>query len=204
LIDFQTNNQKAERALRDIENLPHMFVLGCVMDRQIKAERAWELPYLFSEQIGGTKFNAFKKISRHDTRKLFKKNSLHRFPEKMADIFYDAVQDIQNKYQGDASKIWNDNPPSALIIRRFLEFKGVGVKIATMATNILVRDYKIKMKDYSSIDISPDIQVKKALINNGFLREDVSNEEIIYWAREVYPEYPGILDLRLWEMGRDL
>ncbi|MGE4385268.1 MAG: hypothetical protein AB7E39_05340 [Endomicrobiaceae bacterium] len=36
--DIPTN-----KILNDLENYPHMFVLACLMDRQIKAERAWAI-----------------------------------------------------------------------------------------------------------------------------------------------------------------
>ena len=122
----------------------------------------------------------------------------------MAQYFFSAVQDIHSKYGNSAANLWVDKPQSALVIRHFLEFKGVGVKIANMATNILVRDFKIPMEDYSSIDIAPDVQVKKFFIENGLLRREASNEELIYLAREIYPEYPGILDIAAWELGRKL
>ncbi len=79
----------------------------------------------------------------------------------MAENFYSAVQLIHTKYNDDASNIWKGNPKRATLIRRFLEFKGVGVKIATMAANILAGEFKISMQDRICIDISPDVQVKR-------------------------------------------
>ncbi len=60
------------------------------------------------------------------------------------------------------------------------------------------------LKDYSSIDISPDVQVRKFFIKNGLLREGASNEELIYLAREIYPAYPGLSDFPAWEGGKNL
>jgi len=47
------------------------------MDRQVKAERAWSIPYKIKEIIGSF---------------------------EMADVFYSTVPDIANKYEGGASK----------------------------------------------------------------------------------------------------
>ncbi|MEK7993292.1 MAG: hypothetical protein AAB403_05755 [Planctomycetota bacterium] len=71
-----------------------------------------------------------------------------------------------------------------------------------MATNILLRDFKVKIRDYSSIDISTDRQVKKFFVRRGLLRKDASNEELTYLARELHPEYPGVFDFIAWTQGR--
>jgi endonuclease III len=173
------------------------------MDRQIKAERAWEIPYKVSQEIGGFDFDKLSRLSLAQIKDIFKKNRLHRFNDKISECFYLAIQKIKADYHGDASKIWDDYPASAAVVRRFLEFKGVGVKIATMAANILVRYFKVPMKDHLCIDISPDVHIKRVFIRLGFIPKDASNEEVIYCARELNPEYPGIFDLSCWEIGRN-
>jgi len=198
-----TGNLEADDLLNNLKQFPHAFVLACVMDRQIKAERAWQIPYYVSQEIGGFEFEKLKKVNLDSLKDIFKKRSLHRFNEVMAGNFHSATQLISEKYNGGASRIWEDNPGSAAVVRRFLEFKGVGVKIATMATNILARDFKISMQDRICIDISPDVQVKRVFIRLGFISKDASNDELIYCARELHPEYPGIFDFSAWEIGRE-
>jgi hypothetical protein len=205
-FDFETGDPEAERLINDLNGHPHMFVLACVMDKQVKAGRAWIIPYIVGRELGGWDFATFRDADEATISEIFKRLKLHRFNNVMAESFSSAVHDIEAKYGGDASKVWSDPqcPKSALVIRRLLEFRGVGVKIATMITNILVRDFKIPMRECSSIDISPDVQVKKFFIANHLLREGASNEELIYRARELSPEYPSLLDLAAWEGGRIL
>lgn len=198
-----TGDLEADDLLNDLENFPHAFVLACVMDRQIKAERAWLIPYYISQEIGNFEFKELLKLDLYSIKNIFKKNSLHRFNDMMSTNFYSVIQLIHNKYNDDASKIWSDNPKSAAIVRRFLEFNGVGIKIATMATNILARDFKIPMQDKVCIDISPDVQVKRVFTRTGFISKDSNNDELIYCARELNPNYPGIFDFSAWEIGRE-
>jgi len=197
-----TENEEADDLLNNLKDSPHAYVLACIMDRQIKAERAWLIPYLIGQDIGSFEFNKLLNLSLDNIKNIFNKNKLHRFNDKMSECFYLAIKLIHDKYNDDASNIWNDNPKSATIVRRFLEFKGAGIKISTMATNILARTFKIPMQDRLCIDISPDSQVKKVFIRLGFIRKNATNDELIYCARELYPEYPGIFDLSAWEIGR--
>ncbi len=200
-IEF-THNSLADDLLNDLTNYPHAFVLASVMDRQIKAERAWLIPYQISLELSSFKVANLLSTSLETLTAIFTKKHLHRFNTDMATYFHLAVRKINEQYNGDASKIWRNNPGSASVVRRFLEFDGVGVKIATMAANILVRDFKIPFKDKLCIDISPDVQVMRVFKRLGLIKDNASGDGLIYCARELNPEYPGIFDVSTWEIGR--
>lgn len=197
-----THNTSADDLLNDLTTYPHAFVLACVMDRQVKAERAWLIPYEVSVEVGTFEMSNLLKISLEHFTEIFNRRHLHRFNVDMANFFYAAIHKINKQYQNDASKMWSDNPRSASVVRRFLEFDGVGVKIATMAANILARDFKIPFRDKFCVDISPDVHVMRVFKRLGFINENASSDELIYCARELNPEYPGIFDVSAWEIGR--
>jgi len=193
----------ADVLLNDIKRSPHAFVLACTMDRQIKAERAWAIPHLIERKIGGFSMKQLNKLSRDEINKLMSEpEKLHRFPEMMAGIFHSAVQRINRYYAGDASRIWQGKPSSALAVYRFLEFDGVGPKIATMAVNLLARHFKVPFADYYSVDISADSHVRRVFGRLGLCAPDSEVDQIIYKARALYPEFPGIMDSASWEIGR--
>lgn len=202
LVEF-TREQNADLLLNDLEEHPHAFVLACVMDRQVKAERAWIIPYRIYEKLKDFSMQKLCKLSQKKIRHLMTKpESLHRFV-MMAGYFYFAVQRIQTEYAGDASLIWTGKPSSAEVVYRFLEFDGVGPKIATMAANILARDFKIPLSDYFSIDISADVHIKRVFSRLGLCPENTTVEQVIYRARALHPKFPGMMDLPCWEIGRN-
>jgi len=159
-----TGDARADALLNDIEHVPHAFVLACIMDRQIRAEKAWMVPFRFSDAIGGFEFERLERLSFPQVRRIMTEpEPLHRFVDGMSRNLVEAIALIRERYQGDASKIWSDQPASAELVYRLLEFRGVGPKIATMAANILVRSFKIPLTDYYSIDVSPDIHVRRVM-----------------------------------------
>jgi hypothetical protein len=120
----------------------------------------------------------------------------------MAEVFHFAVNDISTKYNGNAAKIWNGKPSSSAVVYRFLEFKGSGIKISTMATNILARQFRVPFSDFYSIDISPDVHIIRVMKRMGFVPNGANNDMVIYKARELNPDFPGIIDFSCWEIGR--
>lgn len=199
-----TNMTDADVLLNDLEQHPHAFVLACVMDRQVKAETAWLIPYSISQKLNGFSMEILKKLSLEDVRCLMSRpKPLHRFMDKMSGFFHSAVQRICNHYSNKAINIWTGNPSSAEVVYRFLEFEGVGPKIATMAVNILARDFKIPFSDHYSIDISADVHVRRVFGRLGLCEPDATIEQVIYKARSLFPEFPGLMDLPCWEIGRN-
>lgn len=197
------NDEKQNKFLNDLENYPHAFVLACLMDKKIKAERAWAIPYKIYKELKSFDIYKLKEKGKGYYKDLFNKNRFHIFNNDMAEVFYNGICRIIDKYEGKANKIWNDNPSSATVVYRFLEFDGCGIKIATMAANILARQFKIPMKDYYSIDISPDVHIRRVLYRLGFIEKNAKVERVIYKARELNPEYPGLIDYLCWEIGKN-
>ena len=69
LIQF-TREPQADSLLNDLTEHPHAFVLACVMDGQVRAERAWLIPYRISEKIGGFSMQALVALSRAELYRL--------------------------------------------------------------------------------------------------------------------------------------
>ena len=46
-------NKEKNQLVNDLKKYPHAFVLGCAMDRQITADRAWSIPYEIKQSLGG-------------------------------------------------------------------------------------------------------------------------------------------------------
>ena len=196
---------KINTILNDIQNYPHIFVLACLMDKQIKAERAWGIPYKICMDLCGGRFDFYSLtlLTQEQIANEFQENKLHRFNNNMAEVFYDAIQLIKQKYNGDASLIWKGNNCSAEVIYRFLCFNGCGIKIASMATNLLHRNFGITYTDYSALDISPDIHIRRVMYRLGFVEDMNDVDMVVYKARSINPEYPGQMDECCWEIGRN-
>jgi hypothetical protein len=80
---------------------------------------------------------------------------------------------------------------------------GAGPKIANMAANILVRNFKVALSDTRFVDISADGHVRRVMGRLGFVEEGARSDVVIYAARDLHPEFPGILDTKVFEIGRD-
>jgi endonuclease III len=159
---------------------------------------------MIKERLADFSIETLGRLSRDDVKQLMSKpEPLHRFVDTMSGLFHAAVSRIQSTYSGDAARIWDGRPSSAAVVYRFLEFDGVGPKIATMATNILARDFKIPFSDFTAIDISADVHIRRVFGRLGLCPPDATVEQIIYKARALHPEFPGIIDLPIWEIGRN-
>jgi len=145
-----------------------------------------------------------RRLTDADVLEAFSKPTpLHRYTAEMSRNFQFAIQLIATKYRGDAARIWADQPSSAELVYRLLEFRGVGPKIATMAANILARQFKVPLRDHYSIDVSADVHVKRVFERLGLVGANADVNQVIFRARSLSPKFPGLLDFPAWEIGRE-
>ncbi|MBP8257215.1 MAG: hypothetical protein KAX37_07800, partial [Opitutaceae bacterium] len=106
-----TPDRAANALMADLRGFPHAFVIGCLMDRQIKAERAWEIPYRIQERLGSFEFRELRRLSQAKVIRLMRRPTpLHRYPETMGTNLHAALALIADRYDGDAGRIWKGRP----------------------------------------------------------------------------------------------
>jgi len=197
-----TGRADADALVNDLKDHPHAYVVGCIADRQMKYQKAWMLPYLLSQRVGGFEFTRLQSLTEQELlRAIDTVPKLHRFPRPMAKFIRSGIHRIADQYNGDASRIWTGQPSSSDVVARFLEFDGVGPKIAHMAANILVRSFKVQLSDYWSIDVSADVHVRRVFGRLGLCRVGASVDEVVAKGRSLSREFPGLLDYSAFEIG---
>ncbi|NMB96430.1 MAG: hypothetical protein GYA02_07455 [Clostridiaceae bacterium] len=203
-------NAEAEKLVRNIKKYPHALLLASLMDSGVDANVAWTIPYRVYETLGSFNIDDLYIIPLNEYVKMFNgKQNWHRYPNNKAEVFYNAVQKIvdDDYLKGDASKIWEGKPSSYNVVLRCLDFKGCGFKIANMIPNILYRYFGIEFSDYSYIDIAPDVHINRVFHRVGlvpYLRDsEIEKIYTICRARDISPEFPGLMDGLCWEVGRN-
>jgi len=200
-VEF-TGDFDSDELLNDLQHHPHALVIGCLMNSQARGSPSWGAPQELNRRLGGFRFEDLRGLSREEIRKSMNEpEPIHQMTTEMSVNVYEAIRLIDDKYAGNAARIWSDSPPSGELISRFLEFRGIGPRIANTGANILARQFRIHLADYYSIDISLDSHVKRVFQRLGLVPEQASNEQVVFKARALHPEFPGLLNLPAWEIG---
>lgn len=194
-----TPHKDAEKLVKEDFNA---FLFAVIFDQSIGAEKAWEIPYELKNRMKHLNVKDIANMSQSEIETHFQNpTKLHRFWRTMAGRLKKACLLLNEKYGGEANKLWEDEPDSRILYQRLLEFDGIGQKKASMAVNILFRELKVKIKNKSGIDVSYDEMVKRVFFRTGLIRT-LSMNNVIKAARNLHPEYPGELDHPAWYIGR--
>lgn len=191
-----------DRANTLIHNNPFAFLIAVICDQGIVAEQAWAIPYELQKRLGHldpyrmaaepqTVLDAFSAPPR----------KLHRFIRQVAEWVIEAAATVATKYDGAASRIWDDQPSATELRRRFDNLTGIGQKKAAMAVEILERDLHVPLSNLSGSDIAYDVHVRRVFLRTGLVTRD-RVADMVAAARSLHPERPGELDNPAWDIGR--
>ena len=186
--------------------MPHVFLMACLLGRQFHDEKAWESMAYLEDRIETLDIRKLSHLSQSDWERAFTKpgSPLHGFPPRDgSERSWRLSTGSCGNTEGTLPAYGTTSPPAfATVIKRFLEFEGIGQKISTMATNILARYFKIPMSDCFSVEVTVDGRMKRVLSRMGIV--DSKNPRIypIDPSGEMYPKYPGIFDPIFWEIGK--
>jgi uncharacterized HhH-GPD family protein len=184
-----------------IHDDPFAFLIAVICDQGIVAERAWAIPQELRRRLGH--LDPYRMAAQPATviSAFAASPSLHRFVRQVAEWVVQAASVVADRYEGDASRIWNDRPSAAELRQRLDALAGVGQKKAAMAVEILERDMHVPLSDLSGSDIAYDVHVRRVFLRTSLAQRDDLGE-MVFVARTLHPERPGELDNPAWDIGR--
>ena len=112
-----------------------------------------------------------------------------------------ASEIMLGEYDGDPRKIWRREKDVGKVKRRFKEFDGIGTQLSRMAVMILVRDYGEVGGEESLSSLYPkeDVHTKRVFRRAGLTDGKTT---VVGAAREMNSDFPAILDLPAWTIGK--
>lgn len=181
---------------------PFAFLLACSLDRGVKAEVAWTIPYDLEQALGHLDPHLLHEMSAGDLDRVIQ--TLPRKPRygRAARTVKDLAAIVVKECGGDAKRMWQGRTACELH-DKMRQIYGVGPGIASMVALLLERVYRLRFGDLDrrSIDIKPDVHTKRVLYRLG-AAAGRDNDVAVAAARRLNPEYPGALDSALWIVGR--
>jgi uncharacterized HhH-GPD family protein len=179
------------------------FLFGVIFDQGVRAEVAWSAPYELRKRLGHFDVCKMAELTDAEIESIIcGKKKLHRFWKTTGKRIVDAARKVVQEYGCDAAKMWSDEPRAEDLEGRFREFAGIGQKKASMAVNILARDFGVPIQNWSGIDVSNDVMIKRVFLRAGLATRN-TEEAIIEAGRILNPDYPGALDHPAWIIGRE-
>lgn len=195
-----TNNAEADVFLRQD---PFAFLMAASIDRGARAESVWEIPYILREKLCHLNPKVLSQFSIDQMETILRSlGKKPRYPRQASQTIISLSKLVNNEFKGNVSSIWHGRQPYE-VTQTLEKIWGVGPGIAHMIVRISVDEYGYNpgREGLRHIDVKPDVQVRRVFYRTG-IAPDRNESTAIHVARQLHPEFPGLLDWPAWEIGR--
>jgi uncharacterized HhH-GPD family protein len=131
---------------------PLALLIGMVLDQQVPLEKAFSSPYVLTQRIGrGLDARDLADRDPEELAKLFSTPpALHRFPGSMAGRVQEMCRVVADRYDNDASKVW-DTKDAKELLRRVKELPGFGEQKARIFVALLGKQLGVRPRGWREV-----------------------------------------------------
>jgi uncharacterized HhH-GPD family protein len=135
----------SEEANALIATDPMALLIGFALDQQVTVEKAFVGPLVLRERLGSLDA---KTLSLADLEPVFRqKPAIHRFPGSMAKRVHDLAVHVEDRYDGDAARVWTDAADADELRANLAALPGFGeMKVKSMGA-VLAKRYELKVAE---------------------------------------------------------
>ncbi len=120
---------------------PMALLIGFALDQQVTVEKAFAGPLVLRERLGAL---AASTLAAADLEPVFReKPAIHRFPGSMAKRVHDLAVYVQERYDGDAARVWTDATDASELRANLAALPGFGeMKVKSLGA-VLAKRYGV-------------------------------------------------------------
>ena len=121
---------------------PMALLVGFVLDQQVTVQQAFTGPLTLRTRIGA--FDSMT-LAEADLEKVFReKPAIHRYPGAMAKRVHDLAVHVEDRYDGDAARVWTDAADPGELRANLQALPGFGeMKVKAMSA-VLAKRYGVQ------------------------------------------------------------
>jgi uncharacterized HhH-GPD family protein len=133
-----------EAACKLVAHDPVAFIIGFLLDQQVKVQMAFRGPLLLKERLGHLDP---ERIANTDPELLEaaarEKPPIHRYPASMAKRIQQCMEFLVERYDGDAARIWTEATDLHDLRARICELPGFGKMKSITVSAVIARQFKM-------------------------------------------------------------
>ena len=126
---------------------PLALLIGMLLDQQIPMEKAFTSPQVLAERMATDRLDAHA-IAGYDPQafeELFRRApALHRFPAAMAKRVQELCRTVDERYDGDAGRIWAEAGTGEELVDRITALPGFGRLKAQIFAALLGKQFGVR------------------------------------------------------------
>jgi uncharacterized HhH-GPD family protein len=143
-----TGDDEADRLIAED---PVALLIGFCLDQQVTVQKAFSGPLELKRRLGHLDPG---QIAAEDPDRLLaafrERPALHRFPGSMATRVRALCAFLEERYDGDAARIWQDAESGADLRNRLAELPGIGDLKVSSLIDLLARQYGLELPGLES------------------------------------------------------
>ena len=115
---------ESDEANELIASDPMALLVGFELDQRVTVMKAFEGPLALKQRLGA--IDAATLASADLEPVFFEKPVVHRYPRSMAKRVHELAVHVQDRYDGDAARVWNDAADAGELRANLLALPGFG------------------------------------------------------------------------------
>jgi uncharacterized HhH-GPD family protein len=144
-----TGNDEADQLL---STDPLALLIGFALDQQVTVQKAFSGPWDLRRRLGHLDARRIAATDPAELDRVFRERpALHRFPGSMAGKVQALCAFIAERYDGDASRIWQEAKDGKDLQARLLELPGFGQMKARTVLAVLAKRFGVSLPGMADV-----------------------------------------------------